>query len=201
MSLNNAVVWLDHTKAQVIHFDKNASESESMKTHSTHPHPHQKHGDNHVNGDDNTLFYKDIAAALTDSEQILVVGPAEEKTAFVSYLTSKMPAIADKIKSVETVDHPSEGQLLAYAREHFISSGGMQYFADSLSAPARYQPACRHGIAGFLTRAHKPQLQQCQFKWIDCQTVRPHDPRTWPSPSAAARASGGTTSRPRASGR
>lgn len=126
MSLNNTVVWLDHTKAQVIHFDKNASESESMKTHSTHPHPHQKRGDNHVNGDDNTLFYKDIAAALTDSEQILVVGPAEEKTAFVSYLTSKMPAIADKIKSVETVDHPSEGQLLAYAREHFISSGGMQ---------------------------------------------------------------------------
>jgi stalled ribosome rescue protein Dom34 len=126
MSLNNTVVWLDHTKAQVIHFDKNASESESMKTHSTHPHPHQKHGDNQVNGDDNTLFYKDIAAALTDSEQILVVGPAEEKTAFVSYLTSKMPAIADKIKSVETVDHPSEGQLLAYAREHFISSGGMQ---------------------------------------------------------------------------
>ena len=59
-------------------------------------------------------------------QQILVVGPAEEKTAFVSYLTSKMPAIADKIKSVETVDHPSEGQLLAYAREHFISSGGMQ---------------------------------------------------------------------------
>ena len=126
MSLNNTVVWLDHTKAQVIHFDKNASESESMKTHSTHPHPHQKHGDNHVNGDDNTLFYKDIAAALTDSEQILVVGPAEEKTAFVSYLTSKMPAIADKINSVETVDHRSEGQLLAYAREHFISSGGMQ---------------------------------------------------------------------------
>jgi hypothetical protein len=25
MSLNNTVVWLDHTKAQVIHFDKNAS--------------------------------------------------------------------------------------------------------------------------------------------------------------------------------
>ena len=126
MSLNNAVVWLDHTKAQVIHFDKNASESESMKTHSTHPHPHQKHGDSQVNGDDYTLFYKDIAAALTDSEQILVVGPAEEKTAFVSYMTSKMPAIADKINSVETVDHPSEGQLLAYAREHFISSGGMK---------------------------------------------------------------------------
>ena len=126
MSLNNAVVWLDHTQAQVIHFDKDASESESLKTHSTHPHPHQKHGDDRMKGDDNTLFYKDIANALTDSQQILVVGPAEEKTAFVSYLTSKLPAIAGKIKAVETVDHPSGNELLAYARQHFIGSGGMQ---------------------------------------------------------------------------
>jgi stalled ribosome rescue protein Dom34 len=126
MSLNNSVVWLDHTKAQIIHFDKNASESESLKTHSTHPHPHQKHGDNHVTGDDNTLFYKDIANALADSEQVLVVGPGEEKTAFVTYLTSTVPAVAGKIKAVETVDHPSDGQLLAFARKHFVSAGGMQ---------------------------------------------------------------------------
>ena len=126
MSLNNAVVWLDHTKAVVIHFDKNASESESLKTHSTHPHPRDNHGDNHVNGDDNTLFYKDIANALADSEQILVVGPAEEKTSCVTYLTGKVPAVAGKIKAVETVDHPSDKQLLAYARQHFVSAGGMQ---------------------------------------------------------------------------
>jgi stalled ribosome rescue protein Dom34 len=126
MSFNNAVVWLDHTKAHVIHFDKDASESESLKTHSTHPHPHQKHGDTHANENDNTLFYTDIANALTNSQQILVVGPAEEKTAFVKYLTSKVPAIAEKVKAVETVDHPSDGQLLTYARKHFVSAGGLQ---------------------------------------------------------------------------
>jgi stalled ribosome rescue protein Dom34 len=126
MSLNNAIVWLDHTKAQVIHFDKNTSESASFKTHSMHPHPHQTHGDNHVNGDDNVLFYKDIANVLTETQQILVVGPAEEKKTFVSYLTSKLPAIANNIKAVETLDHPSEGQLLAYGREHFVSAGGMK---------------------------------------------------------------------------
>lgn len=126
MSFNNAVVWLDHTKANVIHFDKDASESESLKTHSTHAHPHQKHGDTHANEDDNTQFYMDIANALNDSQQILVVGPAEEKTAFVKYLTSKVPDVAAKIKAVETVDHPSDGQLLAYARQHFVSAGGMQ---------------------------------------------------------------------------
>ena len=126
MSCNNAVVWLDHTQAHVIHFDKDASESESMKTHSTHPHPRQNHGDSHATENDNTRFYTDIANALTDSAQILVVGPAEEKTAFIKHLTDKVPAVAEKVKAVETVDHPSDGQLLAYARQHFVSAGGMQ---------------------------------------------------------------------------
>lgn len=126
MSFNNAVVWLDHTKAHVIHFDKDASESESLKTHSTHPHPRQNHGDTHASENDNTLFFTDIANVLTGSEQILVVGPGEEKTAFIKHLASKAPAIAGKVKAVETVDHPSDGQLLAYARQHFVSAGGMQ---------------------------------------------------------------------------
>ena len=126
MSFNNTVVWLDHVKAHVIHFDKDASESESLKTHSTHAHPHIKHGDSHASDDDNTRFYNDIADALKDSQQILVVGPGGEKTAFVKHLGSNAAAIADKIKAVETVDHPSDGQLLAFARQHFISAGGLQ---------------------------------------------------------------------------
>lgn len=126
MSFNNAVVWIDHTKAQVIHFDKDASESESLKTHSTHPHPHQRHGDTHSDEDDNSRFYDDIAAALKDTAQILIVGPAEEKTAFMTYLKAKVPAVAEKIKAVETVDHPSNGDLLNHARKYFVSTGGVQ---------------------------------------------------------------------------
>ena len=126
MTFNNAVVWLDHTKAQVIHFDADASESEALKTHSTHPHPHQNHADTHATSEDNTAFYDDIAAALTDVAQILVVGPAQEKTAFVKYLETKKPAVAGLIKAVETVDHPSDGQLLTYARRHFASAGGLK---------------------------------------------------------------------------
>lgn len=126
MSFNNAVVWIDHTNAQVIHFDKDASESESLKTHSTHPHPHQRHGDTHANEDDNSRFYDDIAAALKDSAQVLIVGPAQEKTAFMAYLTAKVPAVAQKVKAVETVDHPSNGELLSHARKYFVSAGGVQ---------------------------------------------------------------------------
>ncbi|MDB5917227.1 MAG: translational machinery protein [Massilia sp.] len=126
MSLNNAVVWIDHTKAQVIHFDKDASESESLKTHSTHPHPHQRHGDTHAAEDDNSRFFDDIAAALNDASAVLVVGPAQEKNVFVSYLKDKLPAVAAKISAVETVDHPSGTQLLTLARKHFVSTGGLK---------------------------------------------------------------------------
>ena len=125
-SLNNAVVWLDHSKALVIHFDKDAAESESLKTHSTHAHPRQNHADTHANEDDNSKFFVEIANALTDSAKILVVGPAEEKTVFMKHLTTKSPAIAEKVKAVETVDHPSSGELLAHARKYFVSAGGLQ---------------------------------------------------------------------------
>jgi stalled ribosome rescue protein Dom34 len=126
MSLNNAVVWIDHTKAQIIHFDKDASESESLKTHSTHPHPHQRHGDTHASEDDNSRFFDDIAGALNDASAVLVVGPAQEKNVFVTYLKVKAPAVAAKITGVETVDHPSDTQLLTFARKHFVSAGGLK---------------------------------------------------------------------------
>ena len=126
MTFNHAIVWLDHTKAQVIHFDLDASETESLKTHSTHPHPHQRHGDTHANEDDNTRFFDDIAGTLNDATAILIVGPAQEKAVFVTYLKANVPALAEKIKGVETVDHPSDGQLLTYARQHFISAGGLK---------------------------------------------------------------------------
>ncbi len=123
MSFNHAVVWLDHTKAQVVHFDLNAAESESLKTHSTHPHPRQNHG----NGEDsdNSRFFNDIAETLKDAVEILIVGPGEEKMVFVTHLKGHQPLIAGKIQSVETVDHPTEGQLLAYARKHFTSAGSL----------------------------------------------------------------------------
>lgn len=123
MSFNHAVVWLDHSKAQIIHFSLEESESESVKSHSAHLHPHPTHGDS-VSRDD-PRFYTEIAEMLKESQEVLIVGPAEEKLSFSKYLTSHLPAIADKVKGVETVDHPTEGQLLAYARKHFLKDGAL----------------------------------------------------------------------------
>ena len=117
MSFNHAIVWLDQSEAHVIHFNRDAAESEVVKTTSQH----KKDG---VVGNNRALestdYMEDVAAALNPSEQILIVGPGQEKLAFMKFLNKSHAELADKVVSVETVDHPNDGQLLEYARKYFV---------------------------------------------------------------------------------
>ena len=42
-----------------------------------------------------------------------------EKLAMMKHLMKHQHLVADKVVSVETVDHPDDAQLLAYARKYF----------------------------------------------------------------------------------
>ena len=44
MSFNHSVIWIDHQEAHVIYFNPTASESEVIKTRSTHKNLHHKSG-------------------------------------------------------------------------------------------------------------------------------------------------------------
>ncbi len=116
MSFNHAVVWLDQAEAHVIHFTRDAAESEVIKTTSQH----KKAGvvSNNRAEEDHTYMHE-VIAALTEAKQILIVGPGQEKLAFMRHLTKSHGDVADKVVSVETVDHPNDGELLAYARKYF----------------------------------------------------------------------------------
>jgi hypothetical protein len=50
---------------------------------------------------------------------IFVTGPANEKTELVKHIRQHVPALMRKIVTVETVDHPSDRQLVDHARRHF----------------------------------------------------------------------------------
>lgn len=117
MSFNHAIVWLDQAEAHVIHFNRSAAESEVIKTTSQH----KKDG---VVGNnravESTSYLDEVATALESSQEILIVGPGMEKMAFIKHLNKNHAAIADKVVSVETVDHPNDGQLLEYARKYFV---------------------------------------------------------------------------------
>jgi stalled ribosome rescue protein Dom34 len=123
MSFNHVVIWIDHVQAHVIHFNAEAAENEVIKVHSTHPHLHTKSGVMGVGrAPENAHYFDDVADAVKDSLEILIVGPGFEKLALMKHLMKHQPAIAEKVLSVETVDHPSDGQLLNYARKYFVKA-------------------------------------------------------------------------------
>jgi len=127
MSITHAVVWLDHHEAHVLHFDDAAPENAKIRAHSKHKHLHSKAGtvgSGHTPEDQH--YYHEVALALAGSAEILIVGPSGAKLALIKHLHKHDPAIADKIVGVESVDHPSDGQVVAYARHYFAKVDQMR---------------------------------------------------------------------------
>lgn len=120
MSYQHAVVWVDHQHATVIDFnvdDKQvvtiASETGQRKLHRRSGIPGSgKAAPDHV-------FYDEVALALGSAREVLIVGPGNAKTEFHRDLQGRHSAIATRVVGIESVDHPSDGELLAYAKKYF----------------------------------------------------------------------------------
>jgi stalled ribosome rescue protein Dom34 len=122
----HALVWIDHSQAKVFHL--NATESDLKNIPSTHPHQHLHHhansrDDGHVAVDKE--FLKKVSQALGDAGAILITGPSTAKTELVSYINHSHPDIAKRISGIETLDHPSDGELVAHARKFFKADDRM----------------------------------------------------------------------------
>jgi stalled ribosome rescue protein Dom34 len=122
----HALVWIDHREAKVFQF--NATDADSTTVRSDHPHQHIHHkanaGDSgHVPVDKE--FLKHVTEAIAHAGAILITGPANAKTELVTYIRKEQPTLAEKISGVETLDHPSDGALLALARKFFQADDRM----------------------------------------------------------------------------
>ena len=53
------------------------------------------------------------------AHEILLIGPAQTKQEFAGYLRTKHPPLGKAIVAVENADHPTDAEVLAYARRHF----------------------------------------------------------------------------------
>jgi uncharacterized protein YbcI len=66
-----------------------------------------------------------VAAALADAGRILLTGPSSTKTELVKHIHRHDPRLIEHIAGVETVDHPTDGQLVAHARHYFAADREM----------------------------------------------------------------------------
>ncbi len=64
-------------------------------------------------------IFHEVARSLAGTQHVLVVGPSTAKLDFSRYLHKHEPALEARIVGIETVDHPTDKQLAAYAKQYF----------------------------------------------------------------------------------
>lgn len=115
----HAIVWLDHRTARVIRFSRDTSEITEIHGHQEGK-LHRKsgpRGSGHM--PDDVAFFDEVAAALEVVPEVIVAGPGTAKKAFEAHVAERHPDLARRIVASETMDHPTDGELLAHARTSF----------------------------------------------------------------------------------
>ena len=127
MQANHVVVWLDHSDAHIIAFNRDTAEVPVI-VHSAKHNVHQ-HQRSDRTGPSKTVgnpdYFEEIINKIRKVPAWLVVGPADAKLGFSKHLTHRHADLVDHLIGLETVDHPSDGQLLAYAKKYFIATDNM----------------------------------------------------------------------------
>ena len=116
MAINRvqAVVLIDHHHAQVFQFD--AEKVQSRKKVESHAHDTGQHGSGVRTEHE---FFGEVCDALAGISEVLVTGSHTAQSDFRHYVDKHRHALAKQIAGWETVDHPTEGQLVALGRKYF----------------------------------------------------------------------------------
>jgi DNA-binding MurR/RpiR family transcriptional regulator len=116
----HAVVWIDHSQARIFHIGLAGEDEVTLHPHLQTKHLHHKAnsiGSGHAAPD--KAFLAQITSALSDAGEILIIGPAGAKTELAKYLREQHPTIGERVVAVEAADHPTDGEIVAYAKRHF----------------------------------------------------------------------------------
>lgn len=111
MTTFHTVVWLDHTEAHVVMFDRDHMEAQKIKSRSHHK--------NHGRDEDYSAYFADVAKALTGAREVLLTGPSLARVQLRDWCTQHNAAVAATVVDCISSDHPSDGQLVAMARQYF----------------------------------------------------------------------------------
>ena len=114
MTMFHAVVWIDHHSAQVLQFDAEQVQAQKVKSHTHHT---AQHGSDVRTQHE---FFAQVCNALAGIQEVLVVGPKTGIADFQHYVNKHRGETASHVVGYETVDHPTEKQLVAMARKYFL---------------------------------------------------------------------------------
>jgi len=114
MTTFHAVVRIDHQAAEILQFDAEHVQAQKVKAHTHHTAYHgSKVRTEHE-------FFGHVCDALDGIAEILVTGSHKSMADFKHYVDKHRAALAPRIVGWEAVDHPTQNQLVALARQYFL---------------------------------------------------------------------------------
>jgi stalled ribosome rescue protein Dom34 len=116
MTIRHAALWIDRQEAKIFHIEPEGFEVSKVKAPQHHLTRKAEEQGHHAGSE---RFFHEVADALKDAEEILVVGPSSAKLDFIRHVHKHDRALEPRILGVETLDHPTDGQLAAYVRHYF----------------------------------------------------------------------------------
>jgi len=131
----HTIVWIDHKEARIFRLTPDtAVESTVHAPHFVHRHPGESDRAKDY-PDDTRRFFQEVARSLADTEGIVIVGPSTAKLDLLRYVHKHDPLLEAKIIGIETVDHPTDGQIVAYAKQYFSLGGRAPVHAAGSKPP------------------------------------------------------------------
>ena len=112
----SVIVWMDHEHAKIFELHPGKVEAKLVE------HKHHLH---HTHNLKDTLenfrpFFTSLFDQLQNFKEVLLIGPGHAKEQFRHFLEAEhAQGLFRKVVGMETVDHPTDAQILALARKFF----------------------------------------------------------------------------------
>jgi hypothetical protein len=112
---SRTIIWIDHHKARL--FVSSAGGKLAKTDVLSDRRAGRASGSNVRYANDDDKYLNAVMAAIPAAGDILIIGPAgQTKDELVAHLKQQQPAVAERIRGVETSTATSDGQLLARAK-------------------------------------------------------------------------------------
>lgn len=114
--MSAVILWIDTQHAKFFEFHGSDVERHAHDRHEPEHHTNHTVDASH----DSTHFYHQVAERLKNATSLLILGPGVAKDQFLHHLEHHHhEGLARKVLGVETADHPTDAQIVAYARKYF----------------------------------------------------------------------------------
>jgi stalled ribosome rescue protein Dom34 len=120
--MNQSIVWIDAKEARVLGVEKGLHHKATIQAVETPAAPFVNQGGTDGSGE----FFHRVARALDWADEILIVGPCSTKVEFRKYMHKNDHAIDPRILGVESIEHPSDKELLGFADLYFTVGGPLR---------------------------------------------------------------------------